>query len=648
MKNENQIFCKQVIFIFRQFQNYFSFEFNIRDFIILKSIFDQTITIHLKNMKQLLYSLSLLILVSCARTGFNDDKYSFKQDESGITISSDSIALKLTVYRDDIIKVNYFTGRSEVKDEDSSCVIFKPDANTHFTVRQNKENLRIITDHVITEVVKKPFNINFYNRKNQPLLLGSRSYKTEGNTKTAFFRIGVSDHFYGLGQKDIPYVYSSSGWGVFFDNSLPGYFDLGKTDPAEWCYTAKNKKYTYYFIQGDHPQDLIRKYYDLTGYITMSPKWTLGLLQSRDMNENDQRFDKLDRSGFAGGNLIGAANWPEDTTQTWNAFKLKIPEMIGSYISGLNIFSGRAGDKVMITPELYTRWFEFAVFSPLLKPLGDEEQSRESYDELTSIITSSYLKLRYRLTPYLYSYMYRASKTGEPLIKSLFFLFDDPKAAQYLDTEYMFGNEFLVAPVTEKGQVRKTIYLPQLDEGYRWIDYWTDEPLSGGNEYSFKVPVQEIPLFIKQPAVIPMAKLKGDIGESPDDTLTIEIYPGGYTEFLLYEDDGTTNNYLNGEFATTMLTTDKAGKDIVVKISAAEGTYPGMIEERTWLLVIHLVKGFDEILVNGEKLSPVEYVRALTRNSYYYDLNSYLLVMDVGGSVREDILLRIRKCTLIE
>ena len=599
-------------------------------------------------MRSIIINICIVALFAYSCTSFNDDKYSFKQDESGITISSDSIALRLTVYRDDIIKVNYFTGRSEVKDEDSSCVVLKPDANTHFTVRQNKDNLKLITGSVITEVVKNPFNINFYTRKNQPLLLGAPSYKTEGNTKGAFFQIREGERFYGMGHKNIPYVYSPSGWGVFFDNSLPGYIDPGKTNPEEWSYTAKDGDYSYYFIQGDKPQDFIRKYYDLTGYITMSPKWTLGLLQNRDMNENDQRFDKLDRSGFAGGNLIGAANWPEDTTQTWNAFKLKIPEMIGTSISGLNVFSGRVGDTVMITPELYTRWFEFAVFSPLLSPLGNEEQSRESYDELTSIITSSYLKLRYRLTPYLYSYMHRTSKTGEPLIKSLFLLFDDPKAAQYQDAEYMFGNEFLVAPVTEKGQVRKTIYLPQLDEGYRWIDYWTDEPLAGGNEYSFKVPVQEIPLFIKQPAIIPMAKLKNWIDESPDDTLTIDIYPGGYTEFLLYEDDGITNNYLNGEYAVTMLTTDKAGKDIVVKIPAAEGTYPGMVEERTWLLVIHLVKGFDEILVNSEKLSPVEYVRALTRNSYYYDLNSYLLVMDVGGSIREDILVRIRKCTLIE
>jgi hypothetical protein len=73
-----------------------------------------------------------------------------------------------------------------------------------------------------------------------------------------------------------------------------------------------------------------------------------------------------------------------------------------------------------------------------------------------------------------------------------------------------------------------------------------------------------------------------------------------------------------------------------------------MVEERTWLLAIHLVEGFDEILVNGNKISPVEYVRALSRNSYYYDLNSYMLVMDVGGSTGEGISVRIKRCTLIE
>jgi alpha-glucosidase (family GH31 glycosyl hydrolase) len=645
--------------IFRQLQNYFSFEFNIRDFIILRSIFDYQITIYLKNMRLSLYALSLLILIACTRTGFNDDRYSFKKDEMGITVTSDSLSVKFTVYRNDIIHVTYFSDTTQIKKDDSLSVILEPDPDTHFSVRQNKDNLKIITDNIITEVVKEPFKINFYNRKSQPLLLGSRSYKTEGNTKTAFFRISEDDHYYWMGKNNIPFIYSSKGWGVFFGNAWPGYFDPGETDPEEWYYTAENGNYSYYFIQGNKPQDLLRNYSDLTGYINMLPRWTLGLLQSKSINENDQRLGKINRSGFAGGQLNGAVTWPDDTSETWNTFKLMIPRLIGSSISGMPYFSSDmrgyadtnyagVGDKVIITPELYTRWFEFSVFSPLLSPTGNEELSTEPYDEMTSIIISSYLKLRYRLTPFLYSYMHRASATGEPLLKPLFFLFDDPEAAQYEDTEYMFGNEFLVAPVTEKGQIRKTIYLPQMDEGYKWIDYWTDEPLSGGNEYSFKVPVQEIPLFIKQPAIIPMAKLKSDIDESPDDTLTIDIYPGGYAEFLLYEDDGITNNYLKGEYAITMLTTDKAGKDILVKIPEATGTYPGMVEERTWLLVIHLVKGFDEISVNGEKLSPVEYVRALTRNSYYYDLNNYMLVMDLGGSVREDILLRIKKCTLTE
>jgi alpha-glucosidase (family GH31 glycosyl hydrolase) len=479
--------------------------------------------------------------------------------------------------------------------------------------------------------------------------------------------IGGITQPYANMELNIPYVYSPSGWGVFFDNTWPGYYDLGKTDPAEWYYTAEDGNYTYYFVQGDKPQDLIRKYYDLTGYFPMFPKWTLGLLQNECAYENNRN---LTRSGFAGIQRYGAITWSGDTSKTWDAFKLQIPMLIGTSISGMphfssdiggftnthdvrdgsTVFSNRVGDKLLTTPELYTRWFEFGVFSPLLRPRSGEEQSSEpfAFDELTSIITSSYLKLRYRLIPYLYSYMYRTSTSGEPLIKPLFFMFDDPRAAQYQDTEYMFGNEFLVAPVVDKGQIRKTIYLPQLEDEYRWIDYWTDEPLSGGNDYSFKVPVQEIPLFIKQPAIIPMAKLKRYVDESPDDTLTIDIYPGGYTEFLLYEDDGMTNNYLKGEYAITRLRTDKAGKDILVEIPASEGTYPGMVEERTWLLAIHLVKGFDEILVNGEKISPVEYVRALSRYSYYYDLNNYMLLMDVGGKVREDILVRIKKCKLIE
>jgi alpha-glucosidase (family GH31 glycosyl hydrolase) len=392
--------------------------------------------------------------------------------------------------------------------------------------------------------------------------------------------------------------------------------------------------------------------------VPMSPKWSLGCIQNELKYENERQLDSLTWSGSSGNRRSDTMILPEDIPGTWNSFKLKIYELTDTSVSGISYSlseereftdTNEAGEG-LITPELFTRWFEFKVFSPQLQLCGGEKELHEklTFDEITGIITSSYLKLRYRLIPYLYSYMYRASTTGEPLIKPLFFLFDDPKAAQYQGIEYIFGNEFLVAPVTEEGQIRKTVYLPQLEGGYKWIDYWTDEPLSGGNDYSFKVPIQEIPLFIKQPAIIPLAKLKNWLDESPDDTLTVDIYPGGYAEFILYEDNGITNDYLTGEYAITNLETDKSGRDVLVKIPAVVGNYTGMVGERTWFLAIHLVKGFDEILVNGMKISPVEYVRALTRNTYYYDLNSYMLVLDVGGDIGESILVRIKKCKLIE
>jgi len=147
-------------------------------------------------MRLSLYFLSLLILAACTRTGFNDEKYSFIQDEKGITITSDSITVRLTVYRDDIIKVNYFNDTSKINDEDSFCVILEPYTSIRYKIRENSDNLRLITHDVIAQVVKDPFNINFYNRKSQPLLLGSRGYKSNGNGKTAFFSIQENDHFF--------------------------------------------------------------------------------------------------------------------------------------------------------------------------------------------------------------------------------------------------------------------------------------------------------------------------------------------------------------------------------------------------------------------------------------------------------------------
>ncbi|MDF1548562.1 MAG: glycoside hydrolase family 31 protein, partial [Bacteroidales bacterium] len=277
----------------------------------------------------------------------------------------------------------------------------------------------------------------------------------------------------------------------------------------------------------------------------------------------DKRVFNLTRSGYAGIQRYGTFMWSGDASKTWNALKLQIPMLIGMAASGINnfasdiggftntwdvtdgstVFTNRVGDKVLTTGELYTRWFQFGTFSPMLRPHSGENQYCEvfAFDKETERITSDYLKLRYQMVPYIYSYMYTNYLFGEGLIKPMFFNYQEDKVYKFADYQYLFGNELLVAPVLDEGKKERHLYLPQLSDSLKWIYFWNDRGYSGGQEITVAAPLNEIPVFVKQGAIIPLSDVKRYIDEYPDTCLTIKIYAGGNAHFTLYEDDGKTN-----------------------------------------------------------------------------------------------------------
>ena len=146
-------------------------------------------------------------------------------------------------------------------------------------------------------------------------------------------------------------------------------------------------------------------------------------------------------------------------------------------------------------PELYTRWFQYATFLPIMRTHGSRLANEVwSYGKQAEPILEKYLKLRYRLMPYIYSLGYKTWQTGAPYMRALPLDFpDDPNVADMRD-EYMFGSAFLVAPVTEQGATSRWVYLPA---GTDWYNYWTDERVHGGQTVEVATPIDTIPLFVR-------------------------------------------------------------------------------------------------------------------------------------------------------
>lgn len=200
-----------------------------------------------------------------------------------------------------------------------------------------------------------------------------------------------------------------------------------------------------------------------------------------------------------------------------------------------------------------------------------------------------YARLRYRLLPYLYSMAHVANRTGLPVMRAMPLVMpDDPRADELLH-QYMLGEWFLTSAFDE------VTYLP----AGRWIDYWTGKEFDGPMELRYIPPSDKGgPLFIKAGAIIPVWPDLDFIGQCPVESVGLEIFPSGHSEFTLYEDDGETEAYLRGEVATTKITCDSGEENLTVTIAPREGWYEGMLHRRAWVLALHLAGRPESVTVN--------------------------------------------------
>mgnify|MGYP005840971149 CR=1 FL=1 len=238
--------------------------------------------------------------------------------------------------------------------------------------------------------------------------------------------------------------------------------------------------------------------------------------------------------------------------------------------------------------ELYMRWTQFSAFNPIMEVFGTMMREGQNapyvYSKEAQDNFRFYTHLRMRLFPYIYSYAHLTRLTGQKMIQG-----DGMHIHQY-----MFGNELLVAPVCEEGAETKLVYLP---EG-RWIDYWTGVPYDGMRAVVYNTPVNCIPVFVKAAAIIPLRDYTRAIELGTNKVLTLDIYPEGCSSFTLYEDDGLSNDYINGGYASTEFYCNRNEDGILLRIQAVRGSYKGMYKERTYKLKVNGIDAPQGIQIN--------------------------------------------------
>ena len=224
-------------------------------------------------------------------------------------------------------------------------------------------------------------------------------------------------------------------------------------------------------------------------------------------------------------------------------------------------------------PELYTRWFEYATFLPIMRTHGSRNSNEVwSYGKQAEPILEKYLKqLRYELMPYIYSLGYSTYQSGAPYMRALFMDFpNDPKVADLKD-EYMFGPAFLVAPVTDQGTTSRKVYLPA---GADWYNYWTNERVHGGQTITVKAPIDTLPLFVRAGSIVPLGVPVLSTSE-PQALSNGRVYRGADSIFTLYQDDGNTYAYEKGTSKITQLHWNNASRKLT---NDGATTWPGSLD----------------------------------------------------------------------
>lgn len=330
------------------------------------------------------------------------------------------------------------------------------------------------------------------------------------------------------------------------------------------------------------------------------------------VNNSDSRGMVWTVQGWAGTQRYGIC-WTGDQYGTWDLIRYHIPTLTGSGMSGQAYATTDVDGIFGGSPETYTRDLQWKCFTPVLYAMngwaGKISKSPFDYEEPYKSINRNYLKLKMRLTPYMYKYCREAYDCGAPIVRAMFWNYPEDRTTWDRRTQYqyMLGDWMLIAPVftgmkVNKGWRKEDIYLPQ----GQWIDYWDGRRVNGPYTIdAYPITLEKLPIFIRGGAIIPMYPEMLYNNQKPKDPLTFDIYPYGNSSFNMYEDDGLTRKYQKGEFSNQLIEVNapegKAG-DIVVTVNPAVGNFDGKLETRVYQFQIHSELKPQSIMVNGQPL----------------------------------------------
>lgn len=337
----------------------------------------------------------------------------------------------------------------------------------------------------------------------------------------------------------------------------------------------------------------------------LSNTWWINYAFFTDMEKNRETRPMLYHRWGGLGNHRYQVGFSGDAVVSWKTldfqpyFNSTASNVLYGYWS--HDLGGHIGSK--IDPEMYTRWMQFGALSPIMRTHSQKSSGLNKepwvFDKQYSEVLRNTIRQRYEMAPYIYMMARKGYDDGLSLCRPMYYDYPQNKEAYEFRSEYMFGDDVLVAPATSPAKDGYTMVRVWLPEG-EWYEWHTGTVLKGGQIVERPFAIDEYPIYVKAGSVLPMYTKDVMNLSGNDEDIVVTLFPGGNgtSSFTMYEDNGNDKEY-DKEYAVTKLSSSRQGQEQTVVIGKREGTYKNMPASRSFKVKVLSSVIPQSVTVNG-------------------------------------------------
>jgi alpha-glucosidase (family GH31 glycosyl hydrolase) len=319
----------------------------------------------------------------------------------------------------------------------------------------------------------------------------------------------------------------------------------------------------------------------------LNPTWWLNYVFFTDMERQGRHRPLIFHRWGGLGNHRYQIGFSGDMHSTWPALAFETYFTATAANVGFGYWSHDIGGHIPgpVAPELYTRWIQFGIFSPILRTHttknADAERRIWAYPPEFADVMRDAFQLRYAMIPYIYTAARVAYDSGVAVVHPLYYDWPEADDAYAFPHEYRFGADLVVSPVvtpvdSASGLARERLWLPPGE----WVEWSSGARLQGPRVVDRTFALDELPVYARAGSILPEQPKMERSDQRPVDPLVLDVFPGDSGRARIYEDVGDSLGYRDGAYTVTPVLERRTGATIALTIAPVEGSFPGMLRER--------------------------------------------------------------------